>query len=534
VVVEAQTQGLKWSDEALTERIVQDPSFQSGGRFIGRDAYLKILAENALSPQAFENDLRRNILREKLRTLLTDGVLASPAEVEGEYRRRNEKAELEYVLVPQSEHEEEDVSEEEISSYFEDNSQRYRFPLQRKIHYVSITPQPFQSTVSVTEREIERYYNQNLYLYESPEQVQASHILFKTEADNDDEVRARAERVLAQVRAGGDFAELAREHSEDTSAERGGDLGSFGRGEMVPEFEEVAFSLEEGDVSDLVKTAYGYHIIKVTGHQPPLTRPLESVKEEIRSQLAREKARDKMEEAVEHAALNLSRTGSLQVLVQDYNLLRLQETPFFGRQDPVPQLGGSPDLRRMIFELPISEVSPPVRVGEAYIFFQVLEEKPPRIPALEEVEERVRRDLARDKAMDLALARAKELRARLATAKNTAAAARAAGVELKTTENFFRGTQLPEAGRSPAVQEAAFSLAPGVFSDPLPCQNGYVLLRVVERSGYSVAKFASEKDRFTEAFLNEKRQRVWAEYLRELQHRYSVQIDRENLRQLLG
>ena len=534
VVVEAERQGLTVSDEEVANRIFRDPTFQSNGQFIGRGAYLQTLSQNGLTAGQFEAELRNQILRQKLQTLVTDGVLVSSKEVEREYRNRNEMAKLEYVHVPKEPiAESNEVTDAEVAAFFEENKEQFRLPLQRKIRYLSITSQPFKSQVTVSEREIERDYNRNLHLYETPLQVRASHILFKTADKDEEEVQRQAEEVLAQVKSGGDFAALAKKHSEDTSAEQGGDLGFFGRGEMVPEFEQAAFSLNVGDTSGLVKSAYGFHIIKVTERQDPFARELDDVRDEIRSRLTQEKAVKLMEDAVTRAG-EVLRRKNLEGLAQQYPLLTTQETDFFGRQDPVPRLGGSQELRSLAFELPIGEVSPPLRQGQDYVFFEVLEARESFIPALEDVREQVKKGLLDEAARAAARSKAEEIRLKLADARTAADAAKAAGTELKTADSFYRGTQLPEAGRSPAVQDAAFAGETGIFSAPLPSPNGFVVLRVVERTGYDPEKFASEKDTFTEQVLAQKRQQFWAAYLQALQQRSSVRVDRDTLRGLTG
>jgi peptidyl-prolyl cis-trans isomerase D len=399
---------------------------------------------------------------------------------------------------------------------------------------MTLTPQAFVAAVKVTDREVERYYNQNIYLYETLEQVGASHILFKTTEHDEEEVRQKAEEVLAQIKSGADFAEMAKKYSEDTSAEQGGDLGLFGRGQMVPEFEEAAFSLNSGEVSDLVRTTYGYHIIKVTERQEPITRPLDTVSDEIRNILLLEEARDLLEKAVSDASEFLRNMENLEALTQRYERVELQETPFFGKQDPLPQLGNSTEAKRLAFELELGKVSPPVRVGDGYGFFEVVEENPPRVPEFEEIKERIRTDLVHDKAMASARSQAEELLGRLRAGQDAERVARAAQLELKSSESFLRSAQLPEAGRAPAVRETAFSIEPDTFSDVLPTDNGYVLLRVLERTGFSPEQFATEKEDFTDRLVNEKRQQAWSAYLQELARRYSVRIDRQMMRQLTG
>jgi peptidyl-prolyl cis-trans isomerase D len=531
LLLEAERQGISVADQEVSDFILSFPAFQADGKFIGRDAYLSLLAQNSLNASQFEAQLREDLMRQKLQSLVTDGVVVSEADLEEEYRRRNEKLRLEYAFVPKAEFEAQvQVTDEEARGYYDQNKKKFERPVQRKVRFITLTPQLFASAVTVSDREIERYYQQNSARYETPEQVAASHILFKTDPGSDEEeVRKKAEAVLAQAKAGADFAELARQHSEDTSAQDGGDLGLFGRGQMVPEFEAAAFALPEGQVSDLVRSTYGFHIIKVTGRQPAVVRPLDSARDEIRNTLTQEKARESMENAVDSAAQKLRASGSVDTLSAEYPVLVPQETAFFGRGDSVPQLGNSPEATRAAFENDIGQVSDSIRLGNGFAFLQVLEERPAGTPEFEEVKEEARSQLRGQKVMELARARAEALRQTL-----LAEGPEKAGIELLSTESFFRGGQLPEAGRSAAVNARAFELPPGELSEPLSSDNGFVLVRVIEKSGFSPADFEAQKPGFLEQMANEQRLRVWNAFVESLTARYDVQVDWQAIRTITG
>jgi peptidyl-prolyl cis-trans isomerase D len=531
LLLEAERQGLSVTDKEISDFIVSLPPFQSGGKFIGRDAYLNFLSQRALTASDFEQQMRQDLLRQKLQNLVTDGVMVSEADLEEEYRRRNEKLSLEYAFVPKSEFEAQvQVTDEEARAFFDSNPKKFERPVQRKVRFITLTPQLFATAVSVTDREIERYYQQNSSRYESPEQVDASHILFKIGPGVDEEaVRKKAESVLAEAKAGADFAELARKNSEDTSAENGGGLGLFGRGQMVPEFEEAAFALQDGEVSDLVRTTYGFHIIKLNRKQEPFVRPLEAVRDEIRSTITQEKARDAMDGAVQSASEKLRASGNVDALSAEYPVLVPQETAFFGRGDALPQLGNSLEASRTAFETKVGSVSSAVRLGNGYAFLQVLEERPAGVPDFEEVKEQAKSQLREQKVMDLARAKAESLRATL-----VAEGAEKAGVQLLTTESFFRGGQLPEAGRSAEVNAKAFSLPTGEFSAPLAADNGFVLVRVVEKTGFNPADFSAQKADFLEQVAQEQRLRVWNAFVESLTARYEVRVDWETIRTITG
>jgi len=529
--LEAQRQGISVTDQEVSEFIVSLPMFQSDGKFIGRDAYLNLLARNSLSASQFEAQLRQDVMRQKLQSLVTDGIVVPDADIEEEYRRRNEKLRLEYAFVAKAEFEAQvQVTDEEARRFFDDNKKRFERPVQRKVRFITLTPQLFASAVSVGDREVERYYQQNSSRYETGDQLAASHILFKTGPDTDEEaVRKKAEAVLALAKGGADFAELARQHSEDTSAENGGDLGLFGRGQMVPEFEAAAFALQEGQISDLVRSTYGFHIIKLNGREAAFIRPLDSMRDEIRNTITQEKARDKMEKAVDSAAEKLRASGSVDALSAEYPVLVPQETAFFGRGDTLPQLGNSPEATRAAFENEVGQVSSSVRLGNGYAFLHVLEERPAGTPDFEEVKEEARNQLRDQKVMKLAQARAEALRETLLTE-----GPEKAGIELLSTESFFRGSQLPEAGRSAAVNARAFAISPGELSAPLSADNGFVLVRVLEKTGFSPADFAAQKPGFLEQMANEQRLKVWNAFVESLTARYDVRVDWQAIRAITG
>jgi peptidyl-prolyl cis-trans isomerase D len=529
--LEAERQGISVTDQEVSEFIVSLPNFQSEGKFIGRDAYLNLLAQNSLSASQFEAQLRQDLMRQKLQSLVTDGIVVPEADLEEEYRRRNEKLHLEYAFVPKAEFEAQvQVTDEEARRFYDDNKKKFERPVQRKARFITLTPQLFASAVNVSDREVERYYEQNSSRYETGDQVAASHILFKTGPDIDEEVvRKKAEAVLAQARAGADFAELAGQYSEDTSAENGGDLGLFGKGQMVPEFEAAAFALQEGQVSDLVRSTYGFHIIKLNGRQAAFIRPLDSVRDEIRNTLTQEKAREKMDQAVDSAAEKLRASGSVDALSAEYPVLVPQETAFFGRSDNLPQLGNSPEATRAAFENKVGQVSSSIRLGNGYAFLQVLEERPAGTPDFEEVKEEARNQLRHQKVMELARAKTEALRETLLTE-----GPEKVGIELLSTESFFRGSQLPEAGRSAAVNARAFSLSPGELSAPLAADNGFVLVRVLEKTGFSAGDFAAQKSGFLEQMANEQRLRVWNAFVESLTARYDVRVDWQAIRTITG
>jgi len=265
----------------VRQRILTIPAFQENGAFIGEQRYQQLLRMQRppMTPAEFEENLRKQLTVQKLRSSVTDWLAVADKDLEQEYRRKNDKVKLAVVsFTADSFRKDVNVGDADISSYFDAHKDEFKIGEKRKIRYLLLDIDALRQKVVVPSAEIDRAYNNNIEQYSTPEQVRASHILLKTEGKDDAAVKATAEGLLKQVRGGADFAELAKKYSEDDSNKaNGGDLDYFGRGRMVAEFDQVAFTLEPGKISDVVKTQFGYHIIKVTDKKAATTRPLADV-----------------------------------------------------------------------------------------------------------------------------------------------------------------------------------------------------------------------------------------------------------------
>jgi peptidyl-prolyl cis-trans isomerase D len=530
-VHEAGRLGLTVSDAELASRIYAIPAFQRDGRFAGRAVYEQVLrnARPPLTVAQFEDNLRRALLVDKLRSALTEWVTVSDAEVDREYRRRNEKVKIEFVtLSADAMRDRVSLTDADIAAYFEKHKEEYRIPEGRKMRYILVDTDAIKSGISIPPADVEREYRENIEQYTTPEQVRASHILLKTEGQDEAAVRARAESLLKQTRSGADFAALARQHSQDEgSAEQGGDLDYFGRGRMVKEFEDVAFELEPGQISDIVRSQFGFHIIKVVDKKPAVTRPLDGVKDQIAEQLAFERAEAQAAEQAAALDREINRAPDLE-RVATARGLTLQESGFFSRNEPVPGLGPAPAVAEQAFELKEGEAAGPVRVPRGQIFFTTSGKREARLPALDEVKDRVRTDAADARAQELARARAGELQAPLR--KDFARTARANKLEVTSTDLVARGAAWPGIGVSSAVDGAVFELPAGSVSDPIATPSGIVVARVVERQEVVPAAMEAARPSLREELVSAQRGRFFAAYMQKAKERIKPAVDPEMLR----
>ncbi len=362
--------------------------------------------------------------------------------------------------------------------------------------------------------------------------MRASHILLNTEGKDEAAVRAQAESLLKQVRAGEDFAALATKFSQDeASAKTGGDLDYFGRGRMVKEFEEAAFSLPPGSISDLVKTQYGFHIIKVVDKKPAATKPLEEVRQQIADQLAYERAQAQVTELATKLARDIKRPADLDAVAKSRGLA-VQESAFFTKEEPISGLGPAPEVASEAFTMKDGAVAGPVRVARGQVFFALTGKQESRIPTLDEVKERVRADAVRDKARDVSRQRAQSLAAQFKT--NFEVGAKAAGLEVKTTELIPRGSPLPDIGVSPAIDAATFTLPAGSVTAPIATDAGVVIARVAERQDVKPGELAVARDGLKTELLNEQRSRFFGAYMAKARERLKTSIDEEGVRRVVG
>jgi peptidyl-prolyl cis-trans isomerase D len=525
--IEAERQGIKVSDEELAQRIMAIPGLQENGRFIGQARYEALLRQQRppLTTSQFEDRFRRSIMMERLRTALTDWMAISDQELETEYRKRNEKVKLQVVAFTADRFRDKvSLSDADVASYFDAHKAEYRVGEQRSVKYLLLDRDQARQKVVVPAADIQRYYNDNIQQYQTPEQIRASHILLKTEGKNDADVKKRAEALLAQVKGGADFAALARKESEDDGSKAsGGDLGLFGKGRMVPEFEAAAFAMQPGQTSDLVKSQFGYHIIRLVEKKAAETRPLDEVRAQIQDQLAQQQADAQITERARQLEARIKNPGDLTEAAGEQGLM-VQESGFFQRGDPVPGLGAAPQVAASAFTLADGAVSSGLSAQRGVVFITVAGKKDPYVPKLDEVKDKVRQDAIRAKAAELSKQRANELAAGFKSAANFAAAAKAQGLEAKDTDLITRGAAIPDIGTNPEVDKAAFSLPVGGVSGPIATADGTVIVKVLQREEVTQDQVKSGSETFRAELLNERRSNFFNSYMSKAKERMKVEI----------
>jgi peptidyl-prolyl cis-trans isomerase D len=536
-LAEANRLGIDVSDEEVRQRIFSMPAFQQNGGFIGEQRYEQLLRMQnpPMTPADFEDGIRRELTVDKLRAALTDWLAVADKELEQEYHRRNDKVKLSVVGFPADSYRTQvSVTDAELASYYDAHATDFKVTEKRKIRYLLIDVEALRSKITVPAADVDRTYNNNIEQYTTPEQVRASHILLKTEGKDEAAVKANAEEILKQAKGGANFAELAKKHSEDeATAKNGGDLDYFARGRMVPEFDQAAFALQPGQTSDLVRTQYGYHIIKLIDRKPAATRALTDVRQQITDQLAFERAQAQAADLAQAIEKEITKPADLDRVAKARGLT-VQESGFFARTDPILGLGSSPEAANRAFETKIGEVAGPINTPRGIAFETVTGKQDPYVPKLDEVKDKVRDVLVKQKARELALAKAAEAAARLKGAADFEKAAKAAGLDAKITDQIARDSPIPNIGVAPAIDDAAFALPAGGVSGAIQTDNGAAVVKVIDKKEVTPEEWTAGKDRFREELLSDRRNRFFAAYMVKAKLKMRIEVNRETLQRVIS
>jgi len=509
---EARRLGIRVSNQERADRIRQFlPTAFNGDTFVGMDRYAaEVQARFQMTVPAFEEAIRQGLLQDKFRRLVTDGISAGPQELQDEFRYRNEKVKLDYALVkPEDLQTKITPDEGEIKAAYEKNKTKYQVPEKRVARFALIDLNQLRQNAQISDDELKLQYQQNIQQFQLSNRVHVQHILLMTVGKTDaeaEEIRQKAQDVLKQAKKGAKFEDLAKKYSEDPGTkDKGGDLGWITQGQTVPEFEKTAFGLEKDKISDLVKTQYGFHIIKVLDKETAHTKPFEEVKDSIKTPLLLSKA-DKQASVLADqlsAAIRRSNRTSLDDLAKQSHLT-VGETRPVAPADPVLEFGNSQEAKEAIFRLRQGELSLPIRTDRGYIVLSVKEILPAHQGSLEEVRDKVVAELKLQKATEMARAKAEDLAKRLKADEKFDAAAKALGLDPKSSDLFARNGSISGAASGKQLS-AAFQMKSGEVGAPLNLGSNWLVYRVAKKEEPNPADFEKQKKDLTEQVQQTKR-----------------------------
>ncbi len=533
---EAQRLGLEATDEEMMDSISRIPEFQINGRF-SKDRYLRVLRSNRILPVQFEIEQKEELTIRKLNDIIRDSIRVSETEVRDQYRLEQERVNFYFIRLSANDFVTSiEVTDEEINADYELNKNALREPLKVQVEYLEYPFSYYSSKIKVSEKEIEEFYNLHKETqFHQSKAVRVRHILFRVPEGTDlkqrEAIRLKAEGVLKKAKAGEDFAKLAKEHSDDPSAAQGGEIGFFSQGEMLPQLDKAAFALKKGEISDLLESTIGYHLLKLKDVREEKTTSLKDATKKIVRAIKAERGRDEAAKAVDKDREDAISGANFSQLAEG-KATPLKVSPFFARSDAIPGVGRVEKFNEAAFSLGVNGISPAIEGNQAHYLIKVKQRKAPFVPPLDQVRPALEKRLKEEKAFELAARRADSLLRELNEEKDIKQLSNRHGLLVEETGWFMRkDSTIPKVGNLEGVR---FGGIPISRERPIPEQiyakgNALYLIAFKESQGADMERFEKEKGRLQEETLRKRRQRVLNKFVQSLKVKAKIDIQPEFL-----
>jgi peptidyl-prolyl cis-trans isomerase D len=520
VVYEADRMGLGVTDDEL-RNYMHEGEFGKvlfpGGVFIGEDSYERMIdATYHMGVQQFEQEIKAEIAQHKLLAAIGSAVTVSDNDIREELKRQDTKVKFQYAMLSLDDIKKQiNPTDAELKAYYDQNKQQYvnTIPEKIKAKYILIDTKSLEQQVAITPQELQQYYRQHEDEFRIPETVTVRHILIKTPTPDAngkvdqkavDAAKAKAEDIAKQLKAGANFADLAKKYSEDPStAKDGGLLPPITRGRTVPEFEQAAFGTPAGQTTPVIRTSYGFHIIHVESKQEARLKPLDEVKAEIEPILKKQKAQAQAE-SVANSIGTLAKTAGLDKAAQERNLT-VTTTGLIAQGDQLPGIGSAPEFMNALMAAKKNDPPAVASTPAGYVIYQVTEIQPPQTPTFEQVKDKVEQQFKDRRAQELLEQKAQQLADRAHSEHDLEKAAKEAGATLKTSDFESRSSQVPELGAMSGQISVVFGMKPGEISGAIPAGTNGVVVKVLEVQQPTDAQLKQDWQKSRETLLAQKR-----------------------------
>lgn len=532
---EARKLSMQVTEQELSNTIRKMPVFQQAGIFDPR-RYRTVLNSARLNPETFETLQRESMLIQKLTAFITGTVKVSEAEATEWYKWQNASASIDYALFDPDRYKDITVTDEEIQKYYTDHKESFKTEPKIRTRYLFFDPKTYLPDVQIPAEDITAYYESNPSEFKTPKTVEARHVLIKVAPDADaDTVEAAKERALEVERLakeGKEFAELAKKYSEGPTRDSGGYLGTFEKNAMVKPFADKAFSMKAGEISDPVRTEFGWHVIKVEKVNEASTLPADEAKEKIRKKLTEEKAKLLAYGKAESVYETIFDGDDLEKVAKDRNLT-LKSTDYFTQQQGPEGVANRAKFASAAFQLNDMQISEIQDFEDGYYIIQVVNKIPAKIPELKDVKEAVRVDIVREKQNEKAQADSTAFLKAVKDGKSFADESNRYGVKLESTPLFKRNEPIPDIGYQPEISAAVFMLSQKqpLPNEPVKGSQGFFVIRLKERKEPEADAFNKEKSGITDYLIQMKRQKAFRSWLADVRNSSEVTIEKGLLKE---
>jgi peptidyl-prolyl cis-trans isomerase D len=474
------------------------------------------------------------LAQEKLLTTVGAAIVVSDKEITDQVMRQDTKVKFQYAFLTLDDIKKQiNPSQEELKAFYDANKQQLvnSIPEKRKARYIVIDPTKLAEKVQVSPDELQAYYNQHQDEFRIPETVTVRHILIKTPTPGPDgkvdqkavdAAKAKADDIEKQLKGGADFAELAKKYSEDPgSAQNAGLLPALKKGQTVPEFEQAAFNTPKGQMTGVIRTSYGFHIIKVEDRQSARLKPLDEVRAQIEPLIKQNKTNAEAKKLAD-AVQSMARTSGLDKAAASKGLT-VTNTELIARGDSLPAVGSAPDLTNALFSTNKDNPADTTQIPQGYAVYQVTEIQPPQTPTFEQAKAKLEEQFKSQRAQSLLTQKTQQMSDRARAEHDLSKAAKEAGAVVKTSDLVDSNAQVPDVGQMSGPASVAFDMKPGEISGPLQGASNGIVLAVLEKQEPSADQIKKSWDTARETLLQQKRQAMEMLYVQNLRDQLEKQ-----------
>ena len=533
---EAKKQNIIISDNELSETIKNMPYFKNGSGFDNR-TYNQVLTASRLTPEIYEAGVREELIIQKLRNIVMNTAVVTDAEAKDWFFMNNKSVKVKYLDFNPEHYSNINVTEEDTKAYYDKHTDNYKSNQMAKINYVRFNADDYKSKVNVPDDEVAQYFENNKKEFDIPKTVSASHILVKVSEDADEETVKKAKDKIDMVyklakEEGSDFAALAKEYSEGPTRDKGGELGTFRKESMVKPFADKAFSMTPGEISEPVRTQFGFHIIKVDQVNPEQHKTLDEVKDDIVTKLTDKKAKELAEDNANQFFDLIQKPEDFEKTAENEKL-KLVMTDFFEQSGPKDSDLTNPTILALeSFKLADGEMSTVIDLkADGYAIIHKIESKEPEVRKFEDVKEAVMLDANADKRKEKAKEEATAFLAALKATKDMPLENNSFGIDVKTTDFFKKNDRIPEIGYAKEFSEAAFALTEEkpVNENVVPLGDGFAVMKLEEIKQATEEEFNAQKKKIKDTLIVKKRNNFYQAWIAKLKAQSKIHVDEKYL-----
>jgi peptidyl-prolyl cis-trans isomerase D len=528
---EADRLGLQVSDEDLRRYLQSGPYAQyifPDGKFIGDDKYINFVESAFRLPVTqFETEVKSDLELQRLQALVTGGVTVSDAAVRANYMQSGTKVKFDYAVISSADLRATiNPSDADLQAYFKQNAAKYAtaVPEARKIQFFSFDNSSLPGgTPQVSDADVQAYYMAHQDQYKTPEQVKTRHILLTVpkgaDAKTDAAAKAKAEDLLKQIKAGANFADLAKKNSEDPgSKDTGGELPMIATNQLDPAYAQAAMALAPGQTSPVVRSSFGYHIIQTEAKNTSSVKSLAEVKPAIVEQLSTQKSAAAAQSYAAALAAEAKKDGLDKTAAAHH--LQVVTTDYIGKTGTIASLPDATSLLASAFDATKNAAPQTASTGEGYAVFQVIDIKPAHAPDFAPYKDHILEDYRASKTPELLNQKLIALADRAKALGDLHKAAAEMKVEVKSSDLVGRDAQVPQIGALSGAASVVFTLPKGGISGPVNEGTNGAVLQLTDKQEPNPEEVAKNFGATKDKLLDQQRQEAFSVFVGSLIERY--------------